>query len=49
MSDNDAFIDGFWPYRKDGANYRAIPEEPADRAEVLAEIQRMAQQRGRDR
>ena len=43
MSDNDAFIDGFWPYRKEGANYRAIPDEPADRAQVLAEIQRMAQ------
>ena len=24
MSD-DAFVDGFWPYRKDGANYRSIP------------------------
>ena len=42
MSD-DAFVDGFWPYRKDGANYRSIPDQPVDRAEVLAEIHRMAQ------
>ena len=42
MTENDAFIDGFWPYRHDGTNYRAIPDKPADRAAVLAEIRRMA-------
>ncbi|MEI2716750.1 MAG: aspartate aminotransferase family protein [Candidatus Nanopelagicales bacterium] len=41
MSD-DAFVDGFWPYRNDADNYREIPAEPVDRAEVLARIQRMA-------
>ncbi len=41
MSD-DAFIDGFWPYRSDGPNYRAIPDAPADRAAVLAEVRAMA-------
>jgi sphinganine-1-phosphate aldolase len=42
VSENDAFIDGFWPYRKENDNYRAIPDEAVDRAAVLAEIQGMA-------
>ena len=43
MSDFDDFIDGFYPYRKETTNYRAIPDEPRDRADVLAEITSMAQ------
>ena len=42
MSGFDDFLDGFYPYRKQGANYRRIPEEPRDRAEVLAAIAAMA-------
>lgn len=42
MSGFDDFLDGFYPYRKQGANYRRIPDEPRDRAEVLAEITAMA-------
>lgn len=42
MSDADGFIDGFYPYRRETQNYRAIPEASRDRAEVLAEIQSMA-------
>ncbi len=40
---SDAFIDGFWPYRKDAPNYRAIPDAPADRDEVLQFVRRMAE------
>ena len=43
MSDFDDFIDGFYPYRKETTNYRRIPDEPRDRADVLAEITSMAQ------
>lgn len=43
MSDFDDFIDGFYPYRKEGVNYRQVPEQPRDRAEVLAAITSMAQ------
>lgn len=42
MSGFDDFLDGFYPYRKQGANYRRIPDEPRDRAEVLAAIAAMA-------
>ncbi len=42
MSDFDDFIDGFYPYRKQGANYRSIPDEPRDRTEVLEAITAMA-------
>ncbi|MAT61862.1 MAG: aspartate aminotransferase family protein [Micrococcales bacterium] len=44
MSDQDDFVDGFWPYRGQTANYRSIPDIPADRATVLAELQRIAMQ-----
>lgn len=40
---SDPFIDGFWPYRKDAPNYRAIPEQPASRVEVLELVRHMAQ------
>jgi glutamate/tyrosine decarboxylase-like PLP-dependent enzyme len=43
VSDFDDFIDGFYPYRHQTANYRRIPDEPRDRADVLAEITSMAQ------
>lgn len=42
MSDFDDFIDGFYPYRKQTVTYRRIPDQPRDRAEVLAEITSMA-------
>ena len=42
MSDNSDFIDGFWPYRTETVNYQSIPDIPADRATVLAELQRIA-------
>ncbi len=42
MSDNNDFIDGFWPYRTETVNYQSIPDIPADRATVLAELQRIA-------
>ena len=42
MSDFDDFIDGFYPYRKETTTYRRIPDEPRERAEVLAEISAMA-------
>ncbi|MCB0931540.1 MAG: aminotransferase class V-fold PLP-dependent enzyme [Mycobacterium sp.] len=42
MSGFDDFLDGFYPYRRQGANYRRIPDEPRDRAEVLAAIAAMA-------
>jgi glutamate/tyrosine decarboxylase-like PLP-dependent enzyme len=42
VSEFDDFIDGFYPYRKQSINYRRIPDEPRDRAEVLAEIKAMA-------
>ena len=42
MSDFDDFIDGFYPYRKETTTYRRIPDEAAERAEVLAEISAMA-------
>ena len=38
----NSFIDGFYPYRHEMANFRAIPEEPLSRADVLAEITSMA-------
>ena len=38
MSDFDDFIDGFYPYRKQTVTYRRVPDEPRDRAEVLAEL-----------
>jgi glutamate/tyrosine decarboxylase-like PLP-dependent enzyme len=43
MSDFDDFIDGFYPYRRKTTNYRRIPDEPRNRAEILAEISDMAQ------
>ncbi len=42
MAAGDDFIDGFWPYRKEAVNYRRIPDDPADRAQILAEITDMA-------
>ena len=42
MSGFDDFLDGFYPYRRQGTNYRRIPEAPRDRAEVLAAITAMA-------
>lgn len=42
MSDYDDFIDGFYPYRRETKTYREIPEEPANRADILAEITDMA-------
>lgn len=42
MSDAGNFIDGFYPYRKEAPNYRSLPDEPRDRAGVLAEIASMA-------
>ena len=42
MSGFDDFLDGFYPYRRHGTNYRRIPDEPRDRAEVLAAITDMA-------
>lgn len=44
MGDFDDFIDGLYPYRKQTTIYRSIPAEPRDRADVLAEITRMAEQ-----
>jgi glutamate/tyrosine decarboxylase-like PLP-dependent enzyme len=38
----DAMLDGFWPYRKSTKSYRAVPAEPVDRAQILAEITDMA-------
>ena len=42
MSDYDDFIDGFYPYRRETTAYRAIPDEPLKRADILAEITGMA-------
>ncbi len=42
MSGFDDFLDGFYPYRKQGTNYRRVPEEPRDRSEILAAITAMA-------
>lgn len=42
VSGFDDFLDGFYPYRKQGANYRRIPDEPRDRGEILAAIAAMA-------
>lgn len=42
MSGFDDFLDGFYPYRGQGANHRRIPDAPRDRAEVLAAISAMA-------
>ena len=42
MSGFDEFLDGFYPYRRHGTNYRRLPEQPRDRAEVLAAITAMA-------
>jgi sphinganine-1-phosphate aldolase len=42
MSDADSFIDGFYPYRGESENYRAIPIEPRSRADVLDEVASMA-------
>lgn len=42
MSGFDDFLDGFYPYRKQGTNYRRIPDEPRDRADILAAVTAMA-------
>lgn len=42
VSEFDEFLDGIYPYRGQGANYRRIPDQPRDRAEVLAAITAMA-------
>lgn len=42
MSAFDDFLDGFYPYRTQGANYRRVPDQPRDRAEILAAITAMA-------
>ena len=42
MSDFDDFIDGFYPYRKQTTTYHRLPDEPRERADVLAEISDMA-------
>ena len=42
VSGFDDFLDGFYPYRRQGANYRRIPDAPRDRAEVLAAVTAMA-------
>lgn len=42
VSEFDEFLDGVYPYRGQGANYRRIPDQPRDRAEVLAAITAMA-------
>lgn len=42
MSNADDFIDGMFPYRAETVTYRRIPEEPRDRADVLAEITEMS-------
>lgn len=42
MSGLDEFIDGFYPYRRSTRNYRQIPAQPRERADVLAEISQLA-------
>lgn len=44
---SDPFVDGFWPYRKDSANYRAIPDQPVAREEVLRLVRHMAAEEDR--